>query len=246
VTFNPGTKPYPVVGDWTGAGFDTVGALDQSNGLFTLCTANNTTSCAQTANQISFVLGNPNDEPIAGQWTVGGARDGVGVFRPSSGLLLFRNNLTTGFADYVMVLGVPGDQGLAGDWKGQGFDSPGVYRPPSQLFLLSNQVCNCSVFADYAAQLGNPGDNPVTGDWIAQGHAGIGVFRPTNGLILLKNQIATGYADIVIVYGIPNDVPIAGHWTANVPAFNKPPNVLVPATSAPNETPVPGNSNLGG
>ncbi|MHB8628873.1 MAG: beta strand repeat-containing protein, partial [Aggregatilineales bacterium] len=57
VVFKPGTKPYPVVGDRTGVSYDMVGVFDQSNGLFTLCTANDTTTCANTANQISFVLG---------------------------------------------------------------------------------------------------------------------------------------------------------------------------------------------
>ncbi|MHB8751742.1 MAG: choice-of-anchor Q domain-containing protein, partial [Aggregatilineales bacterium] len=147
VTFNPGTKPYPVVGDWAGAGYDTVGAFDQSNGLFTLCTANDTTICANTANQISFVLGNPNDIPLSGKWNAGFTHFGAGVFRPSNGLIYLKNNLTTGFADDTMVLGIPGDDGLAGDWNGDGLDSPGVYRPSTQQFYLNDQVCNCAEFA---------------------------------------------------------------------------------------------------
>ncbi len=193
------------------------------------------------------MLGNPGDSPIAGNWSGVGSQDGVGVFRPSNGLLLFRNALSTGFADYVMVLGVPGDQGLAGDWNGDGQDSPGVYRPSLQAFLLSNLVTNGGVFADYDVQLGNPGDVPVTGDWIAQGHASAGVFRPTNGLILLKNQLQTGFADIVIVYGIPNDVPIAGHWVGSMKSstFRPLPNALVSPTAAPLGTPAPGGNNIG-
>ncbi len=240
-TFKLGSQPYPVAGDWTAGGSDTVGLIDEANAQFFLRNNN-----AAGSPDEQFVLGNPGDEPIAGQWNVGATNDGVGVFRPTNGLLLFRNALSTGFADYVMVLGIPGDQGLAGDWSGLGHDSPGVYRPSIQNFLLSNTICNCAVFADYALELGNPGDNPVTGDWIAQGHAAAGVFRPTNGLILLKNQLQTGFADIVIVYGIPNDVPLAGHWTANVPAFaNRPPNVLVQPTAAPIGTPAPGSNNIG-
>ncbi len=242
-TFNIGAQPYPVFGDWTGGGIDTIGVYDRSNGQFSLHNANTT---ATTPDE-QFVLGNPADMPIAGKWAAADTTDGVGIFRPTNGLLLLKNTLATGFADYVMVLGIPGDVGLAHDWNGDGIDSPGVYRPSNQLFLLSNQVCNCSVFADYNAQLGNPGDSPVVGDWIGQGHSGIGVFRPTNGLILLKNQIQTGFADIVIVFGIPNDIPLAGHWSAASVAAKAPaPSILVAGPQVPTTAvPQQGNNNIG-
>ncbi len=237
VNFAAGSKPYPVVGDWTGAGFDTVGVFDQSNGLFTLCTQNNTTSCAQTANQISFVLGSPNDMPLGGKWNNSFNHFGAGVFRPSNGLIYLKNNLTTGYADDTMVLGIPGDVGLAGDWNGDGLDSPGVYRPSLQKFYLNDQVCNCSEYATYTFQYGVSGDVPVTGDWIGQGHDGVGLFRQTNGYTYLRNSLTTGYADITFTYGIAGDVPIAGHWQLVYPP--KPGSVLVPPTFAPHG-PIPG------
>jgi hypothetical protein len=46
------------------------------------------------------------------------------------------------------------------------------------------------------------GGNPTT----------TGVFRPSNGAIFLKNTNATGFADILLTYGIPADKPIAGDW----------------------------------
>ncbi len=233
VNFSAGSKPYPVVGDWSGAHFDTVGVLDQSNGLFTLCTANNTASCAQTANQISFVLGSPNDMPLSGLWTPGFTHFGAGVFRPSNGLIYLKNNLTTGFADYTMVLGIPGDVGLAGDWNGDGLDSPGVYRPSTQKFYLNDQVCNCSEVATYTFQYGVSGDAPVTGDWIGQGHDGVGLFRQSNGFTYLRNSLSTGFADITFTYGIAGDVPVAGHWQLVYPPKPNPGAVLVPPTSAP-------------
>src|SRR5262249_11372747 len=63
VSFNLGTKPYPVVGNWTGTGYDTIGVFDQSNGQFLLCTQNDTVACSTAANQIVLVLGSPNDQP---------------------------------------------------------------------------------------------------------------------------------------------------------------------------------------
>ena len=58
--------------------------------------------------------------------------------------------------------------------------------------------------------------------------SGTGVFRPTNGLTYLRNDPATsGVADIQIVYGVPNDKPVAGHWIA----------ASAPMTSLPLPTP---------
>jgi len=232
VQFNPAAKAYPVVGDWLGTGVDTVGVYDQTNGLFSLCTKNDTTACGNNANILNFVLGIAGDQPLAGHWHAHAIHDGVGVFRPSNGLIYLKNELATGYADYTMVLGVPGDIGVAGDWDGNGISSPGVFRPNSVTFYLSNQVVNGSVIGDYAVTLGYPGDVPFVGDWIAQGHAGVGVFRPSNGLIYLKNALTTGYADVQIVYGIPNDRPIAGHWgIGSAPAPHNP--VIVPNTALP-------------
>ncbi len=236
VGFNHGSKPYPVVGDWTGAGVDTVGALDQNNGLFMLCTANNTASCAQAVNQISFVLGNPNDIPLSGVWTAGFTHFGAGVFRPSNGLIYLKNNLTTGFADYTMVLGIPGDVGLAGDWNGDGLDSAGVYRASTQRFYLADQVCNCSPTANYTLQYGVSGDTPVIGDWIGQGHDGVGLFRQSNGFTYLRNSLTTGYADNAFTYGIVSDIPVVGHWQLTYPPRPNPGSVLVPPTAAPAST----------
>ncbi|MEP7285274.1 MAG: hypothetical protein ABI947_05845, partial [Chloroflexota bacterium] len=58
-----------------------------------------------------------------------------------------KNGLTTGYADFAMVLGIPGDVPVAGDWNSDGMDSPGVFRPASATFYLSNQIINGSVFA---------------------------------------------------------------------------------------------------
>ncbi|MHB8626739.1 MAG: choice-of-anchor Q domain-containing protein [Aggregatilineales bacterium] len=244
VAFNPATRPYPVVGDWAGAGFDTIGVFDQSNGLFSL---RNTNTPGTPDEQ--FVLGNPNDVPLSGKWMAGAAHFGGGVFRPSNGLIYLKNNLTTGFADDTMVLGIPGDVGLAGDWNGKGFDSPGVYRASHQNFYLSNQVCNCAVFGDYALQYGVSGDTPVVGDWIAQGHDGVGLFRQSNGYTYLRNTLTTGFADITFVYGIAGDVPVAGHWQLVYPPVapiaKAPPAVLVPPTAAPISTPPASGQNNG-
>jgi hypothetical protein len=232
VGFGPGTKPYPVVGDWTGAGYDTVGDVDQNNGLFSLCNANVTATCANSSNVTQLVLGNANDTPLSGKWTASTTHFGVGVFRPSNGLIYLKNNLTTGFAEYTMVLGIPGDVGLAGDWTGNGYDSPGVYRPSNSNFYLTNKVCNCNVFADIQFAYGVGGDAPVMGDWTGLGHDGAGLFRQSNGYTYLKNALTTGFADITFTYGVAGDVPVAGHWQLVYPPVPNTGNVLVTPTAS--------------
>jgi len=221
------SNSYPVVGNWTGSGVSTIGVFDPSNGQFQLRNSNTPGPADET-----FVLGIAGDQPFAGRWQAGAADDGVGVFRPSNGLIYLKNELGSGFADFTMVLGIPGDVGVAGDWDGNGISSPGVFRPNIVTFYLSDQVVNGSVFGDHAVTLGYPGDTPFAGDWIAQGHAGVGVFRPTNGLLYLKNDLSSGFADVNIVYGIPNDIPVAGHWgISSAPAPHN--SVIVPNTPLP-------------
>jgi len=218
---------YPVVGDWTGNGVSTIGVFNPTNGQFQLRNSNTPGAADET-----FVLGIAGDQPFAGHWQASAMHDGVGIFRPSNGLIYLKNDLATGYADYTMVLGIPGDIGVAGDWDHNGVSSPGVFRPNIVTFYLSDQVVNGSVFGDHTVTLGITGDVPFVGDWIAQGHAGVGVFRPTNGLLYLKNDLSTGFANVNIVYGIPNDIPVAGHWGIGTsPAPHN--SVIVPNTPLP-------------
>jgi Glycoside hydrolase family 44 len=219
------TTDWPVVGDWDGDGVKTVGVYNSSTGQFLL--KNSNTSGSPIV--YSPVLGSPGDRPMSGDWT-GSGRDGIGVFRPSNGLIYIKNDPTaSGFADFTMVLGSPGDVPVAGDWDSNGKDSPGVYRPSLPRFFLTNQVCTCGVFADYSPTLGISGDTPFTGDWTGSSRSGIGVFRPSNGLIYLKNDpTADGFADINIVFGVPNDLPVAGHWIAGPVSIVNPAGSNVP------------------
>src|SRR5262249_36772402 len=140
----------------------------------------------------TFVVSNANDTPFAGRWDNTISRDGVGVCRPSNGLLYLNHQRTTRFATYQTISRVPADQQIAGDWNSNGFGSPGVYRPSNNTFYMTNQVCNCSVFADYQASFGNGGSSALgfAGDWTGSGHAGVGLF--VNGAISLKNYPYSG------------------------------------------------------
>jgi len=242
--FNPASKPFPIVGDWTGTGFDTVGVYDQNNSVFSLRNSNTAGSPDE-----QLVFGNSNDTPLSGRWLFSATHAGVGVFRSSNGILYVQNALTTGFSDHAMVLGNPGDQGVAGDWTGRGYDGLGIFRPSGNAFYLVNQVADGVIFSDINFLFGASTDLAITGDWIGQGHDGVGTFRPTTGNIYLRNTLTTGVSDNAFVYGVAGDQPVAGHWQAIYPPIaphnNVPAPVLIPKTALPQPT-MPGNSVPGG
>jgi len=246
--FNPAAQPFPIVGDWTGAGFDTIGMYDQSTGVFSL---RNSITAGMPDEQLVF--GNPNDTPLSGRWASTATHSGVGVFRPTNGILYVQNALATGFSDHALVLGNPGDQAVAGDWTGRGYDGLGVFRPGGNAFYLVNQVADGVVFSDINFLYGGSTDLAITGDWIAQGHDGVGIFRPTTGNVYLRNTLTTGNSDNAFVYGVAGDQPIAGHWQVIYPPVaphNVAPPVLILKTATPQPTSqgnsVPGGNQLGG
>ncbi len=235
VTFGFGNTNYPVVGDWTGSGVDRIGIYDQSKGLFVLCMAADSTGCAYTkpGSYQQFSLGLPGDQPMSGRWGVrdtytdngseptvtGYPNDGVGVFRPSNGLIYLKSNFTSGYADYTMVLGIPGDVGVVSDWNGDGMGTPGVYRPSNSVFYLSNSICNCSVYGDFQFTYGLPYNSPVAGNWTGSPtsqNVGVGLYRPSDGYFYLRNTLTSGYADIAFYYGLANDLPVSGRWLASL------------------------------
>jgi len=249
-----GPYGYPIVGDWNGDGIDTVGMYNQATGEFHLSNANNDNTTLQT--DVYFVLGYPNDQPLAGRWHKNDQHDGPGVFRPSNGLIYLRTSLDTGFADYVIVLGIPGDIGVAGYWLYDPAvhdtnDTMAVYRPPNSRFYMTLSTCatnQCSQFGDKEQTFGNVGDLPVVGDWNGFSHDGLGVFRQSTGTFYLKNDAAIPdnapptNPDFAFTFGIPGDMPVAGHWLAGAmpQSVGKPnPNILVSPTGLASPSPSP-------
>jgi len=150
----------------------------------------------------------------------GASHDGIGIFQQSNGLEFLRNQLSSGFADYTMLYGNPGDLPIVGDWTGNGTDSPGMYRPSTQSFyLVSDEMCNCSLYSDYNFQLSHGSNNyPVAGDWLGDGYSSIGLYNTNNPYSFI---IRKAIGDSTINYNLgplpsaqPGDLPVAGHWLA--------------------------------
>ncbi len=238
ITVSVGNKnSFPVTGDWDGDGYDTVGYYDQALDIFVLYDSNTPGAAISQA----FVYGNPGDIPLSGRWVAklqndpvgqaGKYHDGVGVFRPSNGLIYLLSAWPTPpklnvFADYTIVLGNPGWMGLAGQWKSGVLDTASVFDPTQARFYMTAQSCAgltpgpntfCLQFSDADTFFGAPGDKPFKGDFLGFGRNGIGVMNSTTGVMSLKYSFpqssgTTSTPDLTIAYGGPGDIPLAGHW----------------------------------
>ncbi len=118
----------------------------------------------------------------------------------------------SGEADYTFWYGVKGDVALLGDWDGDGFDSPGMYRPSTGYVYLSNEIpADGEVgLGDPALTyfFGNPGDQVFVGDWDQDGIDTLGISR--NGKMFLTNTHGTVMAEDEFWFGVPSDVAIGG------------------------------------
>ena len=140
---NPGDSPF--AGDWTGDGIDKPGLYRRSDGFVYL-----RNSLTQGVADIKFFFGNPGDLPLAGDFD-GNGKDSVSLYRPSTQRFYIINRLGSnngglGPADYSYTFGNPGDVPLAGDWDGNGFDGPGLYRSRRWYLRNSNSTGPPDIF----------------------------------------------------------------------------------------------------
>jgi SpoIID/LytB domain protein len=204
---NPGD--YAIFGDWNCDGTETPGLYRQSDGYVYLRNSN-----TQGNADITFFFGNPGDIPIVGDFN-GDECDTVSLYRPSQARFYIINALGTadkglGAADYWFEFGNPGDVPFAGDWNGNGIDTPGLRRPSDGLVYLRNS--NSQGVADITYFFGNPGDYVFVGDWNANGKDSLGLYRPSTGTIFLRNSLSGGVADITYQMGSSVHRPVAGKY----------------------------------
>ncbi|NNC93492.1 MAG: hypothetical protein HKN80_13485, partial [Acidimicrobiia bacterium] len=129
----------PIAGDWDGDNCDTLGIL-RGDRFFLSNTLD--TSVAD----IDFYLGIPGDQPFAGDFN-GDGKDTVGVYRAATQAAYFVNDLSSlpssgGVPTADTALWVAGADAtlIAGDWDGDGDDTPGVFRSTPSTFRLENTL----------------------------------------------------------------------------------------------------------
>lgn len=112
--------------------------------------------------------------------------------------------------------GFNGDRAVAGDWDGDGYDEPGIFRivNGAGYFYLDTGAAGYQA-TDAVVAFGRAGDVPVIGDWDGDGKDNVGVFQNAGGVMVFVLDIGTpGYqaTDRVVQFGLPGDQPIIGRW----------------------------------
>ncbi len=177
-----------------------------------ILTQSTTNVVAQNATQTAQLSG---QKGVSGDWN-GDGTDTIGSF--SNGVWKIRN---VNFPVFVFPaplgattinFGQAGDLPIAGDWNGDGIDTPGVYRPSAGQFLLTNSTAATPV-VEITVTFGIGEDLPVAGDWNADGFDSIGVFRPSAGqFFLTDDNVLIPNIDQTVFFGTSGDLPTAGDW----------------------------------
>jgi hypothetical protein len=175
----PGDKP--VVGDWTGAGRDTVAIVRNAQWHFAYETGMGT-----AADYISPPWGSASARPVAGDWN-GDGIDTPGLFQTGGYWNLSHRvqNPVTARQVRFGAAGGPSDIPVVGDWNDDGIDGIGVYR--QGMWYLCDDLDRPSIAR--SIQFGQPGDQPIVGDWHHLGRVSIGVFRPSTGTWYLRKTL---------------------------------------------------------
>ena len=204
----------PVTGNWDGDSRTDIGVFRFGTFHLALLKGIGGHTFLQELAPIPF--GQAGDLPVAGDWN-GDGTDDVGVFRPGAiggtGKFMLRQplNFSPPFNPTVLTIqfdyGTNGDLPVAGDWDGDGDDTPGVYRPTDPgTFLLTNSLSN-TVDINFTFGAGN--DRPLAGDWLGAGKDGVGVLL-TSQVMILTPDLSKGL--LGFPFGQPGDIPVAGSW----------------------------------
>jgi hypothetical protein len=130
---NPGD--VPLAGDFNSDGCDTVSIYRPSEARFYVINKLGSGDGGLGPADSSFLFGDVGDTPFSGDFD-GDGLDTFGLYRTTSGLMYYRNSLTTGIADYQFYYGDPGDRFVSGDWNANGSSSPGVFRSSNRTMYL--------------------------------------------------------------------------------------------------------------
>jgi len=206
----------PVMGDWNGDGTSTPGMYRQSTGLVYL-TNNLPAEGASGVGEMTFILGNPGDLPLAGDFD-GDGKDTISVYRPSQSKVYVSNaipaNGTAIVASNDYFFGDPGDLPFVGDFNGIGPDTIGLYRQTTGfVYYADTHGPNGGVAPTTNSYFfGNPGDRFVGGDWDGDGDDTSGVFRSSANTFYYKNTNVTAVADGSLAFGQASWIPVAGRF----------------------------------
>ena len=114
----------------------------------------------------------------------------------------------------TLTYGIPGNLPVAGDWDGDGDQTPGVVNVRDGVFewYLTNDLS--SPRTAYRTVYGVTGNLPVVGDWDGDGRDSIGVVDTKEGRLdwYLSNRVTGAVTAARFSYGIAGDLPVVGDW----------------------------------
>jgi len=213
--FGPaGAGWQPVVGDWDGAGGETVGLYDPVTSTWYLRNSNSTGAADVVFGYGAAAAG---WTAVVGDWD-GDGRTTVGLYDPATATWYLHNSNTAGTADLVFGYGQAGANWtpVVGDWDGDGRTSVGLYDAATATWYLRNS--NSSGAAELAFGYGLPGGDSLTvvGDWNAAAGDSIGLVD-SDCQWALRNTNSTGAAELMFGFGAAGAgwIPLAGNWGAS-------------------------------
>jgi hypothetical protein len=220
---NVGAFPYggvnwsPLVGDWNGDGFQTVGVVDGtgvSNSSLAIWYLRNSNSSG-SPDIVPFPYGLRSWIPVAGDWDGDGV-EGIGMFDPATGTWYLRNDPSAGPVNFSPFLyGLPGWIPVVGDWDGDGIDSIGVVDPITSIWYLRN--ANSPGLPDFVPfAYGAPGWSPVVGDWNGDNVDTVAVVDTFGNWFIRLNNSAGPPEIAPFPFGLGNWRPVSGVYTRPV------------------------------
>jgi hypothetical protein len=153
----------------------------------------------------SFTFGRAGDRPVCGNWPTPGASpraDHPGVYR--AGVWYLRYSLSTGSANHSLRWGDSLSRPVVGDWDGDGWDQPGLFRAGRwQLLDTFWSLVDLSKIKTFS--FGQSGDVPVVGDWNRDGLPTVGVKRGTKWYV---SNVLGPPTSSTFSYGLATDRPV--------------------------------------
>jgi hypothetical protein len=159
--------------------------------------------------------GDPHDTHVHFSFSVAGAL-GRTSWWTQRGPLVW--SLATG-SDLPLVFGEGTVRPVAGDWDGDGRDSPGVYDVSTRTFTLREATPLVSLGAPAVPEMttkpiGAFGAIPLAGDWDGLGGDEIGVYDPLTRRFSFVSPAGTQVRP-ARVFGAAGDLPLVGDWNGD-------------------------------
>jgi hypothetical protein len=153
-----------------------------------------------------FKFGTTGDVPVVGDWR-GIGKDGIAIFRPSTGYWYFDYDLD-GISDKNFRYGGITDRIITGNWTGRN-TGIAIFRPSTGYWYFDY---NLDGIVDKSFRYGGSTDQIIKGDWQGTGRDGIAIFRPSTGYWYFDYNL-DGVVDKSFRYGGSTDTVIVGRWT---------------------------------